>query len=610
MGKRAWRLVTGRPLPFAEAESEQLNPLTGLPGLSLSAITSVAYGPEATLVVLATAGTAALASALPILVAVVVLLALLVLSYTQVIDAYPQGGGSYAVSRENLGAGASLLAAASLIVDYTLTVAVSIASGVASLASAFPSLASETLPICLALLLIVTVLNIRGLGESARAFLLPTLVFIGGILVVIVIGLIHPLAAHVHQPGRSLVAEHSLGAVGVLLVLKAFSAGVSSLTGVEAIANSVPQFREPRALRAKQTLLLLGGLLGVMLLGLAILAHRFHIGPRSGQTVIVQIVGASIGRNVGLYIIALAVTATLGLAANTSFGGLPVLTSLLARDNYMPHAFSLRGDRLTYASGIWSLAILSGVLLVAVDANTNRLIPLYAIGVFIGFTLSQSGMVVHWRRDRPQGWTRRAILNGLGAVVTGIATVILLATKFTEGAWVVVIAIPLFILMFLYVHRYYERLGREVLAVGSLPPRPRTHSSMVIVPLTHVTRLTAKAISDARSLGDDVVAVTVKFEDGNAPRTDLAKDWEQWHPDVRLITLRSEYSSFVRPICEYIEDLQAEDPERVLLVLIPVIVPRRMRHRLLHNHLDVVLRRALRRRTDVVVGRVRIHPDD
>jgi amino acid transporter len=606
----AWRLLTGRPLPFSEAEKEQIGPVQGLPALSLGAITSVAYGPEAILVVLATAGAGALSTGLPIVVAVVALLVLLVLSYLQVIDAYPQGGGSYAVSRENLGAQASLLAAASLIVDYTLTVAVSIAAGVASLTSAFPSLTSETVPICLGLLLLMTVLNIRGLGESARAFLVPTMIFIGGILAVIVIGLIHPLAAHAHQPGHSLVATKSLATLSVLLVLKAFSAGVSSLTGVEAVANSVPQYREPRVRHAKQTELLLGGTLGVMLLGLGVLADRFHIGPRSGQTVLSQIIGASIGRNVGFYIVALSVTVVLGLAANTSFGGLPVLTSLLAKDNYMPHAFALRGDRLTFSTGIWSLAILSGALLVAVGGNTNSLIPLYAIGVFIGFTLSQTGMVVHWRRTRPPGWTRRAVLNGVGAVVTGVATVILLATKFTEGAWVVVIAVPTFILVFHRIHHYYERVGRE-LAPAPVPPQPRAHPSMVIVPLTGVTRLTAKAISYAHSFGDEVVAVTVELEDETLPPSHLVKDWESWHTDVRLVTLSSQYSSVVRPMCEFIERLQAEEPERMLMVLIPVVVPRRLRYRLLHNHLDLALRRALRRRTDdVVVGRVRIHAED
>jgi amino acid transporter len=601
-----WRALTGRPLRFSDAASEQIRAYEGIPALSLDAIASVAYGPEATLVVLATAGAAALSAALPILVAITGLLVLLVLSYLQVIQAYPGGGGAYAVSRENLGAGAGMLAAAALIVDYTLTVAVSIAAGVASLTSAFPSLTPETVPICLALLLFIALLNHRGLGDSARAFLLPTAIFIVGILAVIVIGLVHPLHAHTPQPGHSLVATSSLAPVGILLVLKAFSSGLSSLTGVEAIANSVPQYREPKVTRAKHTELMLGGLLGVMLLGLGGLAQRFHVGPRSGQTVLSQIIAHSIGRNVGYYIVALSVTVVLGLAANTSFGSLPVLTSLLARDNRLPHAFALRDDRLTFAAGIWGLFILSAALLVAVGGNTNSLIALYAIGVFTAVTLSQSGLVVHWRRGRPRGWRRRAFLNGLGAVVTGIAVVILLFTKFTEGAWVVVIAVPTFILIFHRVHRYYERVGRE-LALAPVPPPLRTHPTTVIVPLTSVSRLSAKAITDARSFSDDVVAVTVEFEDENAPPNHVARDWELWQPGVRLVTLRSPYSSVVQPVCEYIEQLRLEDPERVLLVLIPVIATRRLWQGLLHNHLDLVLRRTLRRRTDVVVARVRIH---
>jgi amino acid transporter len=602
-----WRALTGRPLRFSEATTEQIRAYEGIPALSLDAIASVAYGPEATLVVLATAGAAALSAALPILVAITGLLVLLVLSYLQVIEAYPGGGGAYAVSRENLGAGAGMLAAAALIVDYTLTVAVSIAAGVASLTSAFPSLTPETVPICLALLLFIALLNHRGLGDSARAFLLPTAIFIVGILAVIVIGLVHPLHPHAPQPGHSLVATGSLAPVGILLVLKAFSSGLSSLTGVEAIANSVPQYREPKVTRAKHTELMLGGLLGIMLLGLGGLAERFHVGPRSGQTVLSQIIAHSIGRNVGYYIVALSVTVVLGLAANTSFGSLPVLTSLLARDNRLPHVFALRDDRLTFAAGIWGLFILSAALLVAVGGNTNSLIALYAIGVFTAVTLSQTGLVVHWRRGRPRGWHRRAFLNGLGAVVTGVAVVILLFTKFTEGAWVVVIAVPTFILIFEGVHRYYDRVGREHLALESVPPPVRTHPTTAIVPLTSVTRLSAKAISDARSLSDDVVAVTVEFEEENAPSNHVARQLELWQPGVRLVTLRSPYSSVVQPICEYVELLRAQEPERVLLVLIPVIATRRLWQGLLHNHLDLALRRALRRRTDVVVARVRIH---
>ena len=436
-GRSVWNVLIGRPLRTSEASKEQITPVEGLSALSLDALTSVAYGPEAIIVVLAVAGGGALHIVLPITVAIVILLAILVFSYRQVIDAYPGGGGAYAVSRANLGPRASLVAGASLIVDYTLTVAVSIAAGVGALTSAFPSLTSATVPLCLGFLALITLMNLRGLGEAARAFLLPTMLFILGLLAIIAVGLIHPLALHARQPGHSLLRTHGLQAVSLLLILKAFSSGCSALTGIEAIANGVPLFKEPRVVRAKRTELMLGVILGLMLLGLAVLARRWRIGPRSNQTVLSQIMGEAVGRHWAYYVVSLTITVVLALAANTSFGGLPILASLLARDNYLPHLFSLRGDRQVFANGIWVLAGLSAGLLIAVGGNTNEMIPLFAIGVFTGFTLSQAGLVVHWWRTRPPRWSSRATINGFGAVVTGLATIIFLVTKFAEGAWVV-----------------------------------------------------------------------------------------------------------------------------------------------------------------------------
>jgi len=601
----AWRVLIGRPLRASELQKEQITPLEGLPALSLDALTSVAYGPEAIIVVLAVAGVSALHLVLPITLAIVALLAILVFSYRQVIDAYPHGGGAYAVSKDNFGAGVSLLAAASLIVDYTLTVAVSIAAGVATLVSAFPRLNADIVPICLLILAFITVLNLRGLGEAARAFLLPTAVFIVGLLAIIAVGLIHPLALHAHQPGRSLLPTHGLQVVGVLLVLKAFSAGCSALTGVEAIANGVPLFKEPRVTRAKRTEMLLGVILGVMLLGLAVLADRWHIAPRSGQTVLSQIMGMAVGRNWAYYTVSLTITLALALAANTSFGGLPVLASLLARDHYLPHLFGLRGDRQTFANGIWALAILSGALLIAVKGNTQSMIPLYAIGVFTGFTLAQSGLVIHWRRTRPPGWRSRAAVNGLGAVVTGVATVIFLFTKFTHGAWVVVVAIPTFIFLFTRIHAYYRRV-REELHLDEVPPKPTGKRTKVIVPVTTVSRLTRYALSEALSLGADVTAVRVVLEEGDQGDEDarrMREEWSRWDPGVPLIVLRTEYSSVVEPIVRYIDQVCAVADEQVV-VLIPMIVPPKLRYSFLHNHLDLVLSNALRERPYVIVARV------
>jgi amino acid transporter len=604
-GRSVWNLLIGRPLRTSEASKEQITPVEGLSALSLDALTSVAYGPEAIIVVLAVAGGGALHIVLPITVAIVILLAILVFSYRQVIDAYPGGGGAYAVSRANLGPRASLVAGASLIVDYTLTVAVSIAAGVGALTSAFPSLTSATVPLCLGFLALITLMNLRGLGEAARAFLFPTLLFIIGLLAIIAVGLIHPLALNAPQPGHSLLSTHGLQAVSLLLILKAFSSGCSALTGVEAIANGVPLFKEPRAVRAKRTELMLGVILGLMLLGLAVLARRWHIGPRSTQTVLSQIMGEAVGRHWAYYVVSLTITVVLALAANTSFGGLPILASLLARDDYLPHLFSLRGDRQVFANGIWVLAGLSAGLLIAVGGNTNEMIPLFAIGVFTGFTLSQAGLVVHWWRTRPPRWSSRATINGFGAVVTASATAIFLVSKFVEGAWVVVVAVPAFVFLFTRIHAYYKRAGIE-LGVGIVPEKPVGKRTLVIVPVINVSRLTCHAISEALSLGQEVIAVSVVIDQGDGerhPEQSLEQEWLQWDTGVPLRVLHTEYSSVVEPIVAFIDEQRGLSGQQIV-VLIPVVIPDRFRYRILHNQIDRVLSAALRTRTDIVVARV------
>jgi amino acid transporter len=587
---------------------EEITPVEGLSALSLDALTSVAYGPEAIIVVLALAGAKSLHLILPITVAIVALLAILVFSYRQVIDAYPGGGGAYAVSRANLGASASLVAGAALIVDYTLTVSVSIAAGVGALTSAFPSLSPGTVPICLAMLAVITLLNLRGLGASARAFLLPTLLFIVGLLAIIVVGLFHPLGLHEAQPGRSLLTTtRGLQVVSVLLVLKAFSAGCSALTGVEAIANGVPLFRQPRAKRAKRTEMMLGLILGTMLLGLAVLARRWHVGPRSNQTILSQIMGMAVGRHWAYYVVSLTITVVLALAANTSFGGLPILASLLARDNYLPHLFGLRGDRQVFNNGIWVLAVLSGALLVAVGGNTNEMIPLFAIGVFTGFTLSQTGLVVHWWRTRPERWRYRAVVNGGGAVVTALATLVFLISKFEQGAWIVVITVPLFVLLFLRIRAYYQRAGVE-LGIGSLPQKPVAKQTLVIVPVSNISELTRFAISEALSLSAEVIAVSVATEQADGEpgySEELQREWSQWNPGPPLEILHTEFSSIVDPIVAFI-DQERSKADRQIVVLIPMVIPSRLRYRFLHNQIDLVLSAALRKRADVVVARVQM----
>ncbi len=594
----------GPPLKQREAEREAITAPEGLAALSLDALTSVAYGPQAILVVLVTAGAAALPDVVPVTVAIVALLAVLVLSYIQVIDAYPGGGGAYAVSRENLGVRASLLAGASLIVDYTLTVAVSIAAGVAALTSAVPALAPFTVEIGLMMLAIIMVMNLRGVGESARAFLLPTFLFIVGLLAVIVAGWLRPSvpAAPIPPPA----VPHVLEPIGALLLLRAFAAGCSALTGVEAIANGVPLFRAPSAVRAKWTEVMLGVILGIMLLGLAGLATRFHVAPQAAQTVLSQIMTAAVGRGPVYYVVALSITVVLGLAANTSFGGLPVLASLLASDNYLPHVFAVRGDRQVFQYGIWVLALGAAALIVAVGGNTDALIPMYAIGVFTGFTLSQSGMVVHWWRTRPRRWRLRTGFNALGAVATGVSTVVFVLSKFTSGAWVVVAVIPLLILLFTRVRRYYDFV-REELALGELPGPLVPRSTLVIVPIRGLSRLTSLALSDAVSFGQNVVAVSVLFDDASVAR--LEADWERWQPGVRLVTLRSQYRSVVRPILRFVNSIEVSGHDRVM-ILIPEIVPAHWFQGFLHNQMSIILAAALRNRENVVVGMMPLHLRD
>ena len=584
--------------------AEEITSLQGIPALSLDAISSVAYGPEAMLVVLASAGSGALAKIEPITVAIVALLVILVFSYRQVIRAYPDGGGCYAVSKANLGRRASLLAGAALIVDYVLTVAVSIAAGVAALVSAFPSLTPDSLPIALGVLGVLTALNLRGLATSARALLLPTAVFVAGIYVVIVAGLLR--SRPVPAAGIHVAVPTAAAAVGVLLILKAFAAGCSALTGVEAIANDVPIFRAPKVRRAMRTELLLGGILGTMLLGLSVLTVRFHIAPEASQTVLSQITGASVGRGAMYYVVDLSTTAILAIAANTSFGGLPVLASLLARDNLLPHVFALRGDRPVYRYGVVALAVLAGVLLVAVDANTNALIPLFAIGVFTGFTLAQTGLVRHWHHDRPRHWWARAGLNGVGAAMTAVATIIFVVTKFAAGAWVVVIAIPALMLLFSRIDAYYRDVAAEI-GLGTLPPVPAGERSLVVVAVTAVSRMTAAALTTALSLGDEVVAVSVQFDDERA--ASLRAGWDRWDNGIPLTVLRTSSRSVTKPMVAYLDDLERLRHTQ-LLVLIPEVEPKKWRHQLLQNQRGIILANALRRHSDVNILRMAFRLSD
>ena len=587
-------------------EAHRLTALEGLAALSLDALSSVAYGPEAIVIVLAAAGTVGLDYTLPVTLAIVVLLVVLVISYRQVIAAFPSGGGAYAVSKRHLGRPASLVAAASLTVDYVLNAAVGVSAGVAALTSAFPALYGSRVWLCLAVLAVITGVNLIGVAESARVFIVPTILFILAIAVVIVSGLLrsHPLVAPVgHLPS-------TVEAVGLLLLLKAFASGCSALTGVEAIANAVPEFKRPRAHRAQHTEMMLGIILGLMLIGIAVLIKKFHITPSATTTTLAQLAAAGVGHNALYYGIQLITTVLLALAANTSFGGLPVLASLLAKDNYLPHMFALQAERQVYRYGISVLAAFAAVLLVVARGNTQALIPVFAIGVFVGFTLSQTGMVRHWHEQHSPGWTGRAFINGLGAVLTTAALAIELVSKFTEGAWLVVIAIPLLVLFFERIHRAYVRIGAQ-LGIGEPLPPPQQIPSLVVVPVQGLSRLTREGVSAGLSLGDKVIAVTVCYDNPDNPddqqhHARFDAEWHAWDPDVLLVTLHSEKRTLGPPIVDYLRAKEVENPHRRIVVLIPEVQPEHWWLWFLHNQRGAVLNRAIMNGTDnVVICRLR-----
>ncbi|MEV7416530.1 APC family permease [Streptomyces sp. NPDC089919] len=598
---------TGAAPAADEGERHKLTALQGLAALSLDAMASVAYGPESIVLVLAAAGAHGLGFTLPVTVAIAALLAVLVASYRQVIAAFPDGGGSYAVAKRHLGRRTSLVAAASLILDYVLNVAVSVTAGTAALTSAFPGLYGDRGWICLGVLVLVTAVNLRGVVDSAKAFLVPTAVFVGSILAMIAVGLFRDgLVSTETAAGHASALGEGATTVGALLLLKAFAAGCSALTGVEAVANAVPSFRAPAARRAQRTEVALGALLGVMLIGLSVLIGRFHLQPVEGVTVLAQLADASFGHNAAFYVVQFATVVLLALAANTSFGGLPVLMGLLARDNFLPHVFALKADRQVHRHGVVWLAVVSAVLLVFSGGDANTLVPLFAIGVFVGFTICQVGMVRHWALERPAGWRGKAALNGFGALLTGVSAVVVTATKFTEGAWLIVVALPLLVLAFEKVHRTYGRIG-ERLELGRIPRAPERSRSLVVVPVSGLSLLTCRALTAARSLGDEVLAVTVTHHTLEDRRTAeaLRRDWELWNPGVELVELPSPTRSLGRPVSGYVRALAERQPGTQVTVLIPETEPERLWQRLLQNQRGSVVAHAVRRDTDAVICRLR-----
>jgi amino acid transporter len=588
-----------------EHERDRLTVPQGLAALSLDALASVAYGPEAIVVVLAIAGSHGLGFTLPVTVAIVVLLAALTFSYRQVIAAFPDGGGAYAVAGRHLGRYVSLVAAASLIIDYVLNVAVSVAAGVAALTSAYPSLYGDRVILCVVVLALLTGINLYGVAESARILIAPAVIFVVAIFAVMLFGLFraHPLVQPTHP------AATAAASVGLLLLLRAFASGCAALTGVEAIANAVPTFRTPRVRRAQRAELVLGGLLSIMLLGLSVLIGKFHVAPNSTKTVLAQLTDASLGHNLAFYIVQFATVVLLALAANTSFGGLPVLASLLARDNNLPHLFALRADRQVYRYGVLVLSGAALVLLLLAEGDTQALVPFFAIAVFVGFTISQIGMVRHWREQGGRGWQGRALVNGIGAVLTGVAAIIEFVAKFAEGGWVVFVAVGLLAMMFRAINRTYRRIGAG-LRLGEVPGPPQERKSLVIVPVGAVNRLTQEALGAALSLGDEVRAVTVVHVEDEAEHGERIRElWNTWHPQVPLTVVVSGSRSLTRPIVDYVRTVDAEDVHDRLVVLIPEMELPRPWQRLLQNQRGAVLDRAIRKYTDAVICRLRFRVD-
>lgn len=611
------RFLIGAPIASDQAEHERLTKFKALAVLSSDAISSVAYATEASLFSLIAAGSANLGMILPISLAIVGLLSIVAISYRQTIPAYPNGGGSYIVAKDNLGTIPGLVAAASLMIDYVLTVAVSVAAGVLALATLFPVLSSTTdvVTIDVVLVVVITIVNLRGVRESGSVFALPTYAFIASALLLIVVGLVksffiqhHPVIGHFQY----VAATEPLS---IFLILKSFAAGCSAMTGVEAISNGVPAFKKPETRNAATTLTWMATILGTLFIGITLLATSYHVEPNaaSNPTVIGQI--ARLVFNGPLFfmypVFQIATLLILTLAANTSYSDFPRLASLLARDNFLPHQFAFRGDRLAFSIGIVFLAMLAIVLLIVFKGDPTLLINLYAVGVFMSFTLSQSGMVRHWwrLRERQKGWQRKLAINGLGAFTTLVVSLVIASTKFLEGAWIVVILIPLLVLMFMSINRHYERVERE--RTTDIPVHPKDIHHRLIVPIDGLDRAAIQSLAYARSISPHVTAVhvAVDINEANVVRV----NWERWQKqlgedeETHLVVIESPYRSLARPLLAYIDTVHELFPDDTLTVVLPEFVVAHWWEHLLHNQTALRLKGALLFRPGIVVTSVPQH---
>jgi amino acid transporter len=598
-------LLFGKPLPTSEERAEHIGPAAGIPIFGLDALSSAAYGPEAALTLLIPLGLAGIHYIVPITAAILALLVILYFSYSQTIEAYPQGGGSFTVAGENLGYRAGLLAASALMIDYVLTAAVGISAGVGALISAVPSLQPHTLGLCLLVLALLTLVNMRGVRETGGVFLIPTYLFLVTLLIVIAVGLVRAIVSGGH-PVPVVAPPHLpavTAAVSAWLLLKVFSSGCTAMTGVEAVSNGVMAFRDPTTKNARRALTVIIALLIVLLAGIAALCRIYHIGatqPDSLQyrSVLSQLVAAVMGQGWFYYVTIGSILLVLALSANTAFADFPRLARAIALRGYLPHVFTFRGRRLLYSWGIYVLVTLTAALLILFGGVTDRLIPLYAVGAFLAFTLSQTGMVVHWMRKGGPRSKTRMMVNGFGAIATGITTVVVLATKFVSGAWVTALLIPCMILLMVAVHRHYEHVAwettcREPLQVTNI------HPPLVIIPMDRWSRISAKAIRFAMSISPDLHIVHIDSPDIEHGKDELALIWEEkiaaplraaGRPEPQLVRLQSPYRLILTPILDYILAAEQSHGDRHIAVLVPELVVRHWWENLLHNQRSSLLK--------------------
>ncbi len=597
------RAIVGQPLATAAEKHQRLGKVMGLAVFASDALSSVAYGTEEIMLVLVAAGAAALPLAFPIMAGIVLLVGIVAASYWQTIHAYPSGGGSYIVAKDNLGTLPGLVAGAALLIDYVLTVAVSTASGVAAITSAFPILFPWRVEICLLTVIAVTLANLRGVRESAKIFTLPTYWFIGSLGLLILAGF-YRVATGTVEPYPT---EHiqATEAIGVFLILRAFSSGCATLTGIEAVSNGIPAFRPPESKNASITLVWMAAILAATSLGTAYLAHVYNISPRESETLVSMLGRAAIGQNVLYYNIQAATAMVLFLAVNTSYADFPRLSSILARDGFMPRQLANRGDRLVFSNGIVILAALSMILLVAFGGSTHALIPLYAVGVFLSFTLSQAGMVRHWLKEGHPA-PHHILLNGLGAMTTGVVTVVIAVSKFTHGAWMVIVLIPLMVLGLQRIRRHYEEVSRKLTLEGAR--RPRIGKNPVVVLVAGLHKGTVEALEYARSISPNVTALTVDLDPTQT--TKLRLKWAEWEPDIPLVVLESPYRSILRPLLDYIDRVEKQGEGRYLTVVIPEFVPSHWWAHVLHNQTALLIKAALLFRPGKVSVSVPYHLGD